>query len=343
MINQGCFAQVQVAVGKWVFPFEQQLPGLFCSASDHSSGSWRFNSSRIHPFWGPWVDSPRFPLGGPPMAPGWLEGTLPTIASVGSTIGMGNWVPHANWHLGGTWVQLTICGSQYHVGGQLGTLWWINKHMDPLTVSLDACAAMYASSPEQGNIDPPCGMDVCLNIIQAKFPGCCRVGALGGGDFLPCFQFTGWSDPDTTALKWGLFPGHGCPHKFSFCHHSHHPIYNFASDHDWDLLGVGCGQYDQQQNLLKPFIPRICRLTSTYPRYGMAEPPIPSSSINLPRGWTFRAMCSQNPEIMLETCVPGSVNSHLLPIYSYRGLIGLSYQAGSWVWIQKRNNWSGLL
>ena len=29
VLNQGCFAQVQVTEGKQVFPFELQLPGLF--------------------------------------------------------------------------------------------------------------------------------------------------------------------------------------------------------------------------------------------------------------------------------------------------------------------------
>ena len=58
-----------------------------------------------------------------------------------------------------------------------------------------------------------------------------------------------------------------------------------------------------------PFIPRICRLNSMYPRYGMEGPLVPSSSNNLPRGWTFRVMCSQNPELMLETYAPKSIKA----------------------------------
>ena len=46
-----------------------------------------------------------------------------------------------------------------------------------------------------------------------------------------------------------------------------------------------------------------------YPRYGMAEPPVPSISNNLAKGWTFRVRCSQNLELMLETCAPESVNA----------------------------------
>ena len=60
----------------------------------------------------------------------------------------------------------------------------------PHTVSLNACPAMYANGPKWGNSDPLGGMDVPLNIIQAKFSGCCRVGACGGSDFLPCFPLS---------------------------------------------------------------------------------------------------------------------------------------------------------
>ena len=60
---------------------------------------------------------------------------------------------------------------------------------------------------------------------------------------------------------------------------------------------------------LCPFIPRICRLTLTYPRYRMTKPPVPSNSNNLPKGWNFRVIYSQNPELMLETCAPKSINA----------------------------------
>ena len=46
-----------------------------------------------------------------------------------------------------------------------------------------------------------------------------------------------------------------------------------------------------------------------YSRYGMTKSLVPSSSNNLPRGWTFRAMCSQNLELTLETCAPELINA----------------------------------
>ena len=44
----------------------------------------------------------------------------------------------------------------------------------------------------------------------------------------------------------------------------------------------------------------------------MAEPLVPSSSNNLPRGWTFRVMLSQNWELMLETCDPELIKAVIL-------------------------------
>ena len=55
-------------------------------------------------------------------------------------------------------------------------------------------------------------------------------------------------------------------------------------------------------------MPRICRLTSIYTKNGVAEHMVLSSYSSLSRGWTFRAICSQNPELMLESCAPKSVN-----------------------------------
>ena len=110
--------------------------------------------------------------------------------------------------------------------------------------------------------------------------------------------------------KVSLFPGHSCPHEFPLGHLSHCPGYDFGPDHNWDLLRVGHGQYDQQQDVfIITFIPVICRLTIMYPRYGMAEPPVPSSSNSQPRRWTSRVKSSQNPELILQTWAPKSINA----------------------------------
>ena len=44
------------------------------------------------------------------------------------------------------------------------------------------------------------------------------------------------------------------------------------------------------------------------PRYGMTEPPVPSSSNNWPRGWIHSVRCPQNSEVMLETWAPKSIS-----------------------------------
>ena len=41
----------------------------------------------------------------------------------------------------------------------------------------------------------------------------------------------------------------------------------------------------------------------------MTEPPIPSSSNSLPRGWTSRAKRSQNPELILNTWAPELISA----------------------------------
>ena len=60
---------------------------------------------------------------------------------------------------------------------------------------------------------------------------------------------------------------------------------------------------------LWPFIPRIWRFTSTYPRYGMAASPIPSSSNNWPRAWICKVRSSHNWALMLETWAPKSIKA----------------------------------
>ena len=57
-----------------------------------------------------------------------------------------------------------------------------------------------------------------------------------------------------------------------------------------------------------PLISGICRFTSTYPKYRMVGPLVPSSFSSLSTVWTFRAICSQNLKLILETCTPESIN-----------------------------------
>ena len=64
-------------------------------------------------------------------------------------------------------------------------------------------------------------------------------------------------------------------------YHAHGPIYNFGSKHDWDHLRIGHGWYDQQQHILIVVLdPWDLGVGLHKLRYGMAEPPVPSSSNN---------------------------------------------------------------
>ena len=58
-----------------------------------------------------------------------------------------------------------------------------------------------------------------------------------------------WSDPDITTLKWACFQVAVALISSPLGHRSHCPVYDFRSDHDWDLLGVGCGQYDKKHDI----------------------------------------------------------------------------------------------
>ena len=58
-----------------------------CSSLGHSSRPWRFNSSRIQPFWGPQADSPKVPIGGTTSGTLLTGVTFPTSTLVGITMG----------------------------------------------------------------------------------------------------------------------------------------------------------------------------------------------------------------------------------------------------------------
>ena len=60
---------------------------------------WRYNSSRIQPFWGHGWTLLRFPLGGPPVAPGWLEG--PYLQLLWQGLQWGRCSGSSDWHPGG--------------------------------------------------------------------------------------------------------------------------------------------------------------------------------------------------------------------------------------------------
>ena len=155
-----------------------------CSASGHSYRPWRFNTSRIHPFWGHGWTLLRSPSGGPPVVPGWQEqpcqlhwqgplrdghlgfsGKLVLERTPGGTPHMWQWVPW-RWATGGLMLAQQTCGPTYSVP----------RHL---------CCHVY---------------------LQSQTEECFRVRTWGRGDFLPFESVWGnWSDPDITAPKWACF------------------------------------------------------------------------------------------------------------------------------------------
>ena len=94
----------------------------------------------------------------------------------------GTQVPQTNQHSEGTWLQLPIHGSWHNRCRQLGTPQWLCQHMDSHAVSLDICLAVDIHSPKLRDCDLLSGVDVTLDIIQAKLLMCsgaraCRMGA----------------------------------------------------------------------------------------------------------------------------------------------------------------------
>ena len=147
VLDQGCFAQVQVATGKWCSHLSSRFLALSCSAPGHSSRPWRFNASRIHPFYKPWVNQPAPSIGRPP-------GVLICRSDLANH-GLGrvfyrvdNQVSEADWYSRGPRVQFPIGSSCNHRGRQLGASCWFSKHVDLHAVSPDTCVAMEANSPK---------------------------------------------------------------------------------------------------------------------------------------------------------------------------------------------------
>ena len=135
----GCSGQTGV-------PFEQQLPGLFLF---HFRPLQALEVQYLHDpsLWGQWADSPKVSVGRT-ISSTWLAGeTLPTNTLVGTSMG---WALRFLRQIGTQEEpgSNSVCGSQYHRGRQLEASCWLSKHMDPPTVSPDACTAMYVNGPK---------------------------------------------------------------------------------------------------------------------------------------------------------------------------------------------------
>ena len=79
------------------------------------------------------------------------------------------------------------------------------EHVDLHTMPSDASLAMDVHSSKQRNGDPPCGMDVPLDIVQVESIRGCR-GVTSLQDTCPLVHSqASWSNHNMTALKWACF------------------------------------------------------------------------------------------------------------------------------------------
>ena len=158
-----------------------------CFTSGHSSRPWRFNSSRIHPLQGMWMDSPGISIGRTTGTTWLARVTLPTIALVGTLM---EWAFRFLTQIG-TWEE-PRCNSPYvavgttevgNWGPQAGAAtMWTCMHCPQMPVL--PCMLMVSNGRM---VTPSSGMERFLDIIQKEFSGCCMVRPLGGSDPLPHF------------------------------------------------------------------------------------------------------------------------------------------------------------
>ena len=117
--------------------------------------------------------------------------------------------------------------------------------------------------------------------------------------------------PQHDCPKVGLFPCHGSLCKLPHSHETKSFVDYHCVHHDQNCLGVGHGGDNQQQYILIiVFYPTESGgLPPQTLRYGIAAPPIPSSSNNWPRGWICRVRSLQNWALMLNIWPPKSIKA----------------------------------
>ena len=128
--------------------------------------------------------------------------------------------------------------------------------------------------------------------------------------------------------KVGLSQYHGSLCKLPCSHETRSFVDYLCAHHDQKCLGVDCGGDNQQQHILiiVSYPQNLAGLPPQIWEYGMAAPPIPSSSNNQPWGWMCRVSSLQNWALMLDTWVPESIKAVTSsPSYNYRGFIRVPY------------------
>ena len=211
MLNQGCFCPGQGCCGQ---------RGVLISVA----APWPVLVLLQATALGPWGSTPlgyflsgdhrqtilRFPLGGPPVVPGWQKQPCQQLPCQGLL-----------WHgysgFSGRLVLERTPGVAPHKWQLVpwrwatGALCWLSKHMDQHAVSPNTCVIMYTNGPKQRDGNLLSSVDRSPNIIQAEPPGLCRVRAWGGVVSVPTSQSPfksvrgSWSDPHVTVLKWACF------------------------------------------------------------------------------------------------------------------------------------------
>ena len=166
-------------------PIDQQLPGLVTFLLGPLLRPWRFNSSTIQSFWGPWEDIHEAPIGRTTGGIWSARVTLPMTSLVGITKG---WALRFLKQIGTQ--EEPGCNTPYVAVGTMEVGSW-GPHAG--SASMWTCIQW----PQTSVL--PCiltisngGMDMLLDIIQGEFLGCGRVRGCGGSYPLHSIPIPPW-------------------------------------------------------------------------------------------------------------------------------------------------------
>ena len=128
--------------------------------------------------------------------------------------GVSTQVPEREWHSRGTWLYLPICGGWYNGDEQTRTPCQLCRHMDLHTMPSDICLAVDVHSSKWMNNNPPCCMDVPLDVVQVDSLRCSWVRGCRGVTLCwiptPCMFVGQLEQPKHDHAKVGLLSGGSC-------------------------------------------------------------------------------------------------------------------------------------
>ena len=127
-------------------------------------------------------------------------------------------------------------------------------------------------------------------------------------------------------IKGSLSPGHSCPCQLPLGHHSYCLVHDFGPNHNWDLLGVGHGRYDQQQYILIiTFYTWDLQISLYNTQVWSDRTSLPSISNSLPEDGPLALKVCRTQSWYWKLKHPSWLGQWPLPVYYHRDLIWSSY------------------